>query len=255
MRGLIYSSLFTLLAVTGCGDATSSQGEEGRLLYTLYTDYEVPQGQLTDARIITGHQQRLQVSLTSRGLGDVTQPNRIQHNVVPFNAGIQIISDNLDSASDVPEILINVAEPGTYTLESTEDGTLVDRIDLTFERPGSFQLITQMREPWAETFRQVQGEIITVEEGSQVTFQAVPIDSSGERLAGDMQTDMTLDDVNMAVPGQGVLQTFEDGVWSVGGEVNFYFINEGQATFTVSDPVSQAIGTQAFTVTPIATEL
>ncbi|MEM9490628.1 MAG: hypothetical protein AAGC55_15890, partial [Myxococcota bacterium] len=201
------------------------------MLYTLFTDYGVPESQLTDARIVTGHQQRLEVSLTAQGRLDVLQPDRVRHDVVPPNPDILISQDSSTELS-VPDVLITVSEPGTYVLESTEDGELVDRIELTFERPGSFQLITQLRDPWTENFIEAEGEIITVEEGAQITFQAIPLDPGGQRLAGDMQTTISLDPMYMAVPGQGVIDTFEGGVWSVQGDVNFYFIEPGSATFT-----------------------
>lgn len=236
-------------ALIGCGDQTSSAGDEGNLLYTLFTDYDVPEDQLTDARLVTGHEQRLLVSLTSRGLQEVDSPGRIQHTVLPA-AGV-FVTNQGGSESNPPDLRILVSAPGKYTVESRDGGELVDRITLTFEEPGDFELRAHVRAPWGEDFQAASGDPITVEEGSQVTFQAVPLDAAGERLAGDMTTDIAVDPTWAVVPGEGVLETYEDGVWTVGGEVNFYFIEPGVVTFSVIDPVSGATGDQDFEVTPV----
>jgi hypothetical protein len=44
-----------LLAAGGCGDWTGTTGNEGRLVYSLYTEYEVPETDLARAKIVTGH--------------------------------------------------------------------------------------------------------------------------------------------------------------------------------------------------------
>src|SRR5690606_1835525 len=96
-------------------------------------------------------------------------------------------------AEEPPDLRVVVSEPGVYTVESTGPGGLVDRITLTFEQPADFDLGTFVRAPWAERFDPAAGDTITVEEGSQVTFQPIPVDAAGDRLAGDLTTTIAVD--------------------------------------------------------------
>jgi hypothetical protein len=247
-------SLGLLLALStslfiGCIDATSSTGEEGRLLYTLYTDYDVPELELKDARIVTGHEQRITVRLTAQGRQEVESPNLIQHDILPADGATIITEPGLEG--EPPDLRILVPEPGVYTVESTGPEGLIDRITLTFTAPADFDLGTFVRAPWAEDFDAAAGDPVVVEEGSQVTFQPIPLDQAGQRLAGDMTTTITVDPEWAVVPGQGVIHTYENGVWTVGGEINFYFIEPTLVTFSVIDPVSGATGEQVFDVTPV----
>jgi hypothetical protein len=234
---------------TGCVDVTSSIGEEGRLLYSLSTDYDVPQGDLTDARIVTRHEQYIAVQLTALGRKELDTAQLIQHRVVPAE-GVTI-TQGTGYDGDPADFSILVAEPGVYVVESSDGGELVDRIELTFAEVGGFQLATMVRAPWGEGFDTAAGDPIAVEEGSQVTFQPIPVDQAGQRLAGDLSTTVAVDPEWAVVPGQGVLATWENGVWSVDGEINFYFIEPTLVTFIVTDPVSGATGEQVFDVTPI----
>ena len=84
-----------------------------------------------------------------------------------------------------------------------------------------------------------------------MTFQPIPVDAAGDRLAGDLTTTIAVDPEWAVVPGQGVVETYENGVWTVGGEINFYFIEPTLVTFSVIDPVSGATGEQLFDVTPV----
>lgn len=251
MRRLVCLYIVALSAgLGGCNDLTSSAGAEGKLVYSLFTDYDVPEGQLTDARLVTGHEQRLLVGLTARGRQEVATPGSIQHTVLPAE-GV-LVSNQGGSEDSPPDLRILVSTPGVYTLESHIGGELVDRITLTFEEPADFDLLAHVRAPWGEDFQAASGDPIAVEEGSQITFQAVPLDAAGQRLAGDMTTDIAVDPSWAVVPGEGVVETYENGVWTVGGEIDFYFIEPGLVTFSVSDPVSGATGEQVFDVAPVA---
>jgi hypothetical protein len=233
----------------GCVDVTSSTGDKGRLLYSLSTDYDVPQGELTDARIVTRHEQYIMVQLTALGRQELKSPHLLQHSVVPAE-GVTITS-GASGEGDPPDFRILVSDPGVYTVETTDGGELVDRIELTFAEVGGFELATMVRAPWAEGFDTAGGDPILVEEGSQVTFQPVPLDLEGQRLAGDLSTTIAVDPEWAVVPGQGVIAAWENGVWSVKGEANFYFIEPTLVTFSVTDPVSGATGAQVFDVTPV----
>jgi hypothetical protein len=242
--------LGTILFATACGDWTSSMGEEGRLYYTLYTEYETPQAELRDAKIVTGHLQRIDVSLTAKGYRDIDSPGSIAHSARP-DQGVSITGEG-GSESSPPDIRILVDDPGRYTIESRADGEVVDWIELQFEMPETFQLISLVRPPWGEDFLTMTGDPIQVEEGSQVAFQPVPEDGQGQRLAGDMTTELGVEPDWAVVPGMSVGNVYEDGYWSIAGEANFYFIDPGIVTFTVTDPVSGATGEQTFEVTPVA---
>ena len=85
-----------------------------------------------------------------------------------------------------------------------------------------------------------------------MTVDAAPLDNSGARLAGTMQNDVTVDPVWMAVPGVGVIESYEDGIWVSDGQVNFYFVEPGFAAITIRDPVSGAASSADFSVSPIA---
>jgi hypothetical protein len=250
MRYLVCLCIAGLVAgLGGCQDLTSSTGAKGRLIYSLFTEYDVPERELTEARLVTGHEQRLLVSLTPRGRQEVEMPGQIQHTVLPAQG---VFLTNEGGGEDTPPgMRILVSTPGIYTIQSRIGSELVDRIDLTFEEPAGFELLTHVRAPWEQDFQRASGDPIAVEEGAQVTFQAVPLDGAGQRLAGDMTTDMAVDPIWTVVPGQGVIEAYENGVWTVGGAVNFYFIEPGLVTFTVIDPVSGATGEQVFDVAPV----
>ena len=236
--------------LTGCVDATSSTGEEGSLVYSLYTEYDIPEVELTDARIVTGHEQRLSVRLTPGGRQRVSSMASIRHTVRPA-LGVTMTEEG-GADGEPPDLRILVSEAGVYTVESSADGEVLDRIELTFAEPAGVELLAHVRPPWGESFEAASGDPIALEEGSQVTFQAAPLDAGGQRLAGDLTTSVAVDPSWAVVPGQGVVETYEDGVWTVGGEVSFYFIDPTQVTFTLTDPVSGASGAQRFDVAPIA---
>lgn len=252
MRFLLSSCTLALCTglLSGCVDAISSTGQEGLLVYSLYTEYDVPEIELTDARIVTGHEQRLTVHLTTEGRERVASTAIIQHTVLP-DVGVTMIEEG-GAAGEPPDLRILVSEPGVYTVESRADGEVVDSIDLTFEEPAGIELLAHVRPPWGTEFQPTSGDLIAIEEGSQVTFQAAPLDADGRRLAGDLTTSLTVDPSWAVVPGEGVVETYENGVWTVAGEVSFYFIDPTPVTFTVADPVSGASGEQRFDVAPIA---
>lgn len=231
-----------------CGDITSSSGELGRLNYSLYTDYEVPQSQLTAAHIVTGHTQRLDVVMTSQGRKDIKNPESIQHSVSPTD-GVTI-STALTSPGIPPSLQINVTNPGDYKISSHEGDTEVDRIGLHFDRPTSFSLLLQARAPYAKDFQSISAPTSLVE-GTQITIVSAPLDSQKQRLAGMMQNTLTLTPHWIAVPGQGVVQAYEQNVWTMDGTANFYFIEPGTATLTVTDPVSKASSSAVLTITPM----
>lgn len=258
LRWLIRGGLFLTLILVGCGgDVTQGTGELGRLRYSLYTSYDVPEGKLTDARIVTGHPQRLHVSLTAQGRREVDAPSRITHRFEP-STGVTVYSDPQGDAGDnpggsgaVPPARFLVTEPGQYTLESVVDDEVVDKIQLQLEEPAGFEVSMKVREPWGEEFAVAVGDPLQVEEGSQVLILAIPVDAKDKRLAGVMTPEITVDPKWAVTPGYNVYRNTEDITWSAGGATDYYFIEPATVTFTITDPVSGANSAQVFDVTPV----
>ena len=234
----------------GCGYSTGSVGEHGRLKYALSTDYDVPESGLTEARIVTQHPQRIRVSFAEEDHAD-TGGGSLVHRVTP-SAGVTLSSES-GLVDKSPDIEITVTTPGVYSIESLLDGAVFDRISLHFAEPESFELLLEAREPYATRFRSLgeQGAVVECVEGTQVTVDAAPLDAAGRRLAGKIQTRAAVDPAWAAVPGVGVIRSYEGGVWKIDGEANVYFIEEGRATLTVSDPVTGASHSATFDVSPI----
>lgn len=238
-----------LLSFSGCRDTTRAVGEHGRVEYTLVTSYDVPQGDLRDARLVTGHEQTLELELTDRGRRDIGNPARLQHRISPaLHAQASTDADGSGDAS----VKLTVDDPGVYTVESLLHGEVMDAIDLEFARPAGFEVLVRVRPPWGETFREVaSGGTIEVEQGSQITLQPIPVDASRRRLAGKLHTRVDVAPDWAVTPGVGVLDVDEWGVWAVKGALDFYLVEPGALTFTFRDTVNDVATTQAFEVGPV----
>lgn len=243
--------LATALFAAGCGDTTSSTGELGRLNYSLFTDYNVPEGQLDEARIVTGHAQHISLTMTSKGRADIKQPENVRHSVSPKESATLVNSSSAEG--DVPDFDITVTTAGPYVVSSALSGVEMDRIHLTFATPTSFDLLLKSRAPYVKDFSNVSLTAVnTIAEGSQITVDSAPLGDDGKRLAGMMHNKITVSPGWIAVPGEGVVESYENGIWTTNGQANFYFVEPGQATVTVEDPVSGAKRAATFDVTPIA---
>lgn len=232
--------------LAGCGDSTSSVGDNGLLRYTLTTTYEVPQGELRDARIVAGHKQEILVSLTNDGRDDVDDPESLVHALVPSDG--TTIETLEGSESDPPDMRLKVSTSGQYTIESRDGDEVIDKITLNFEEPASFEVLVDVRGPWEESFERVDSNPTAVEEGSQIVLQPVPLNGSGDRLAGQMTPNVTVDPHWAVTPGVDVVGAYEDGIWTGEGEINFYMIEPATVSFTISDAVSGASSVQVFDV-------
>jgi len=234
---------------TGCGDTTSANGEFGRINYSLFTEYVSDQANLTEASIVTGHQQQIYTALTSTGWSDAKNPELLVHSIGP-TTGTTLFQTGGEGGVD--DILVTVDVPGTYTFEAYESDELFERIVLEFEAPVSFELITWTREPYADSFQKVPdtGEVISVVAGTQASFLPVPLDDSGVRLLGDLHANLTADPVDFIVPDYAV-KPFEQDVLAISEPLNIYFIQPGDVAITLTDPVSQASATMNFKVDPL----
>lgn len=248
MKNSLLLLLPTPVLFTACGDVTASVGEFGRVEYSLFTDFLADSGQLTNEAIVTGHSQRIDTRLTTDGENRAgEEAGRITHSISPSDG---VVINDVDYGDDViPDIAVLVQNAGTYTFESHLDGQIFDRIELDFDEPDGFELVTWIREPWEEQFTETTDTTPIVEEGTQVSFVAVPTLGTS-RLLGRMSLDISSDPEWAIVPSQGV-STYENGYWSTVDDLAIYFIEPGLIDVTITDPISTAAVTQRFEVTPV----
>lgn len=243
--------VLSLPLLAGCGDLTSAESDQGLLRFTLVTDYEVPEGDLRDATIVAGHWQRFDVDLTQKGAAEIDDPSALTYEAAP-NATVEL-SDSGDE-DDPPDMRILVDGAAPVRIDALIDGAEIDGIDFDFDEAASLELSVRVRTPWEGDFDAVPtGETTTVTEGSQATFLPIPLDAAGDRLAGDIETEVTADPQWAVVPGVNVNGVWEDGYWTSSGEIDFYFIDPADVTITVTDTVSGGQGEHRFTVEPVDT--
>ncbi len=249
-RALAPFACTLLLFTLGCGDVTSTTGEEGNIGYALHTDYDSLEDDLTEVGIITGHQQLLSTSLTSAGEEEVEDPGTLEHSVSPTEGcSLELV----DSEGNLADFLVTATTPGEYTFESTLDGELFDRITLRFDDPSSLEILTWVRAPGAEEFHTANGVGTSVEEGAQATFVLIPMDAAGDRLAGDIDTTWSADPSWAVVPGENVYGVYEQSVWSASSPFSIYFIEPGPVAMTIMDPINALDSTVDFVVEPVDT--
>jgi hypothetical protein len=241
-----------LLFGTGCGDLIGAIGDEGKLEFYLVTDYELEETDLRDAVIVAGHEQRIDISLTSKGNEEIEDARDLEYRMVP-SAGWSIEPLTGEATeNDPPDMHIVVSEPGVYEFQAMHGDEVFDSLELEFEDSNALELSVRVRSPWGENFDTVPtGQTSVVEEGSQATFLAIPLGATGNRLAGDLEVEARADPIELVVPGESIGGVYEDGYWLIKGAIDFYFINPGEVTISLEDTVSGAIGSHDFTIEPI----
>ena len=240
--------LFVLIPLVGCSvDMVGANGEYGRVNYQLHTEYYVEERDLTEVGIVANHEQDIYCQLTEEGqkaAGD--DAGRIDHRIVP-GTGASLWQDDEDG--DVPDVHVTVNEPGEYAIEAVLDGDVFDRITLTFEAPSSLQMLSWLREPYAEQFGDESGTgSETVGEGTQLAFLGIALDEGGDRLAGDIDTTFSATPDWMVVPAQNVYDVTEEATWQSATVPSLYFIEPGEVSVTLSDTENDAAVTRDFTV-------
>lgn len=226
----------------GCGDFTESSGEFGRLSYGLHTDYESESGDLTEVSLITNHPVQLDVSLTEKGERDA-------------NEGIDSITHTTSEGeivSDEGSLTLTVASPGELTVSSMLNGELFDQIGLHFERPEALDLVSWVRGPYAEEWSDTAGTAkLSVEEGGQISFLAIPLGLGGERIMGEFTPVVTVDPPQLAVPDATVVNVYEKDVLTSASPVTFFAVEPGLATFTITDAGNDVSVTLTVEISPI----
>lgn len=238
---LRYAVLFLPLAA--CGDFTASTGEFGRLVYGLHSDYLIANGDLTAVDVLTGHPQRIDVDLTESGSAKVDDITELTHTVTLGDGEV---------AADVPFgslFEITGHSTGKVTVTSDLAGELIDRIELSFEEPASLDLITWLREPYAADFEKAGLGPHTVVEGTQAAFVPIPMDATGDRIAGDFAATVLGDPMEAVVPGSNVLGIYEQNVVESTSPPTVYFVGVGAASVTVADEANGVDATVTFDVT------
>ena len=238
-------SLAALLSV-GCGDVTASVGKQGRLRFSLGTDYEAEEDELTDATLVAGHKQHIWVDLTGKGEDDIDEPNEITYRMRP-DEGAEVESDE-GSKRDAPDAYVLARKAGKYELEAVYKGKVFDSISLDFDVPDALEIKVKVRLPYHDDFDDAGDAAVTeVPEGTQATF--LPIPKKGKRrLLGDIETSVKATREELVVPGAGASFVYEQSVWSIEGNIDFYFIDPGELTIIITDPVSRAFGEYDFRI-------
>jgi len=245
---LIVASLALVLFATGCGDLSSSTGELGRLNYSLHSDFLVDGTALVGTSILTGHPQTIGLDLTDQGENDASNAEEITHTVTPAD-GVTIEEWNPDD--DVGWVTLTVETPGDYVLESNLDGSVFDRITLTFDSPSTMDLVTWLRAPNAEDFDQAGTGVLAVAEGTQAAFVPIPLDANGDRIAGDFVPEISADPEWAVVTGINVLGIYEQNVVVARSPASVYFIEPGAISIDIADTVNGVSGTVDFDVAPV----
>ncbi len=247
-----------LLLLAACGvDSATANGELGRMQFTLISDYYLSEHDLTDASLVTGHEQYFGVELTGDG-EDLAghEADEIEYVVVPEDgASLSQPGPDDDSGEDdgdaelPPNFQITVTDPGDYQVEARLRGETFDRITLGFDTPASLELVLYVREPWAQEFQDLAGAgPFTVREGSQLAWLPVPLGTTGDRLLGDIEATMSADPSEAVVPAANVEHVNEDEVQTFFRADSLYFIEPGDVMVTVTDIANPAVGEVLFTV-------
>ncbi len=248
LRPIAVLFLGCVAPLAGCGDITSANGELGRARYSLHSDHLDQGADLNSASIITGHAQHISVSLTDMGSdyanGDDAQ---IVHSVDDDS----VVLTNDDDNENVPHFSILGSEPGTVTVESTLAGEEFDRIDLTFDAPADLELLTRVRDPYADEFEVLPTGSVAVGEGSQVAILSIPLAGDGSRLVGQFDVEVTADPSWAVAPGYNVLGVYEQNLVGSSEPFSLYFIEPGPVTVTITDLANGVSVVRDFDVLPV----
>jgi len=235
------------LLTIACGDTTSGVGELGRIDYKISTSYVVEEGDLRDVEIVTGHAQLFSTRLTEDGESDANNPGKLKHRIRP-SEGTKT-SQVGGGDGDVPSFEITVDKAGSYTLETMEGDDVFDYIELAFDQPTKLSLVTWTRGPDEEDWeKQSGGGTVKAEPGTQATFLPIPLSKSGDRLVGDIETELSATPDGSVVAGDNVLQVYEQRVVSVHSPLTIYFLEAADVNIEIADLVNETSGSRDFKV-------
>ncbi len=244
-RFALTASALLMVSTTACLDVTRGAGELGHVTYSLYTDYDPGNGELTETPLLVNHEQSLYLSLTEDGEGEVNDFTTVTHSVSP-SEGVTI--DTHVDDDELDDIDITVEEPGLYTITTEADGQVLDYITVEFAAPEVLHAATWLRAPGDEEFVESDDAQPSVDEGTQVTFVAIPYDAEGRRIAGRFEVSIDSDPEGAVVEAFDTFESHEDHVYGSISEGSVYFIEPGEITLTVSDDANGVSLEQTFDV-------
>lgn len=248
-RGLAVASLIAAIASLGCGDFVVNQGNLGKLVYALHTDYLVVEGDLEDVSLITDVEHRL--NITPAKDADVTNPAGISHIMAPSD-GVTITTE--PAGDSVGDAVFTVGIPGQYTLQSWQGTELIDYIVLNFVEAQAIEVITYVREPDAEQFVRRDTDPVQAEVFSQATFIGKPVDAEGNDLVGDIGLEFAVVPADAAVEVYNLDAIYENGVWGSSTPINILFVATGDVSVVLTEKLTGLQKTISFTIAEPAVE-
>lgn len=229
-------------------------GDSGMVEYSLATSYNMEEEDIRDVQIVCGHPQHIATFLTEEGEQSAQEDDLYTHQLIPADSlNGPASSEGLVVEGDEDSVSVTVALPGHYQLQTLKNGQPFDTILLEFATPVGLELITWYKNTADVEFKKAEGSFtIQVEEGAQASFAVVPLGSHGERLAGALETEVTIDPPWMALEVESVVYVNENGAYTADFARSFLFLEEGDVTVTFFDPISGARESHLFEVSPIS---
>jgi hypothetical protein len=239
--------LVLALCALGCSNLDGNAGEQGRLHFSLGSEFRSSESDLDGASIVAGHTQRVAVELTAKGEDDIQEPNEVQYRLIPHQG--TTVRALPGTTYEAPTLEVLVTKEGRYRLEAIYKGKIVDSAELTFDTPDALQITVRTRGPYEQAFvtAAASDTSLEVEEGSEVAFAVTPL-KGAIRLLGHVEARVSATPRALVVPGMEASWLAEQDAWSVEGQVTFYFIDPGSVNITLSDPISGASGSYAFVI-------
>jgi len=243
-KGLLISAVLTAGASVGCGDLVSNQGNLGKLVYTLHTDYVVVEDDLKDVKLITGVEHRVNVTMGKDA--NVSDPGGVEH-IMASPDGVTIATD--ESTDTIGDAVFTVDVPGTKTLQSWLGTELIDYIVLTFVEAEGIDVFTFVRAPEGSQFVRAETAPVETPVYSQATFIGKPVDAEGNELVGDIGLEFSAVPADAAVEVYNLDAVYENGVWGSDSPINVLFVKTGSVTIVLTEKLTGLQETLAFNIT------
>ena len=243
MRAVLALSVMGLVA---CGDMNVSVGELGRVSYALHTDYITTEVTLAGSTLVAGHPLTIETGLTDAGdrkAGKAAED--IRHRFSEPTA--DVATDETDDS--IPNLTITADGDVDGDLQSMLDGDVFDYLPLTFREPDALGALTYTRGALDEDMEGRDGRTFTVEEGGSAALLPFPR-RDGERLVGDIRPELTMEPEGLAVLDYDTFEVYEQNVYGGTEPYTIVFIEPGELTVTLTDPVWGVSVERVFTVTP-----
>ncbi len=247
--------------VVGLSAGSGTKGEFTYIVTKAATGFGTPANSslgsgasLTNTAIVAGMPQTIYVSMTAKGAQDVTDPWNIKHRLNPSTGTKVATSPVPQGQMAVGAAEVEVQTPGSYALESWNNGKLIDSIRLTFETPSDVAIHVWSREPndtSGDAFKLVQGEPIAVSEGAQAVFIGIPVDAKGRQMAGHVGFHVTTNPPDAMAPVESILVAGDGIIMASNWLASYIFMQTGDVTVTLTANNAAFSGSTAFKVGPM----